>query len=372
MKKYLKSHSKAFLLLFMFALVFCNLARAQKKKPKTPKPVPPKNIIFLIGDGMGISQISAGLVYRGGDLNLSRFKHVGFIQTSSSDDYITDSAAGATAFAIGKKTFNGAIGVDSLKNKATTILEIAEQNGLATGLVATCAVTHATPASFIAHQVSRKMEKEIAYDFTQTDVDVVIGGGMAHFKRRKNGINLLDTLLSKGYMVADSTVNFQNIQATKFYAFSANYHPKSIKKGRGDYLERASLKAIEVLSKNQKGFFLMIEGSQIDWGGHDNDADYIGKEMADFDQTIGKVLDWAEKDGNTLVVVTADHETGGFAIHDASLKNRTVKGKFTTEEHTGTLVPVFAFGPGAEAFTGIYQNTGIFHKMMAYFNFPIK
>ena len=126
-------------------------------------------------------------------------------------------------------------------------------------------------------------------------------------------------------------------------------------------LEMASLKALDVLKNNRKGFFLMIEGSQIDWGGHDNKASYIASEMADFDLTIGKVLDWAEKDGNTLVVITADHETGGFSLNEAS-KTGTFEGKFTTKEHTGVMVPVFAYGPGADEFTGIYENDQIFHK----------
>lgn len=360
-----------YLLLLAFISGICLNTEAQKRKKKEVKPLP-KNVIFLIGDGMGLSQISAGLVYRGGDLNLARFKQVGFIKTQSSDNFITDSAAGATAFSIGEKTFNGAIGVDTLKRPKKTILEIAEQNGYSTGLVATCAITHATPAAFIAHQPKRSLQKEIAYDFTKTDVDVVIGGGQAYFNKRKNGVNLIDTLKNKGYLVTDSTVDFTTITASKFYAFTNNHHLPSMKKGRGDFSEKASLKAIDVLSKNPKGFFLMIEGSQIDWGGHENDDDYIAREMVDFDITIGKVLDWAEKDGNTLVVITADHETGGFALNGGSMKNKSIKGKFTTEEHTATMVPVFAFGPGASEFTGMYENTEIFHKMMRFFDFKEK
>lgn len=364
MNKY-KINSLASLFLFIALSVFFNFSKAQSEENQ-PKP---KNIIFLIGDGMGLSQISAGMVYRGGDLNLARFKRVGFIKTQSSDNFITDSAAGATAFSIGEKTYNGAIGLDSLKNRKPTILEIAESNGLSTGLVATCAMTHATPAAFIAHQPSRTMNEAIAYDFIKTDVDIVIGGGEHYFKTRKDGFNLLDTLKYKGYEVVDSTIDFTKLTSSKFYAFTNNYHVPSIKDGRGNLSEKASLKAIDVLSKNKKGFFLMIEGSQIDWGGHDNDADYIAREMVDFDITIGKVLDWAEKDGNTLVIITADHETGGFALDSGSIKNRTIKGAFTSKEHTGMMVPVFAFGPGADEFTGIYENNEIFHKMIKLFRF---
>ncbi len=364
MNKY-KINSLASLFLFIALSVFFNFSKAQSEENQRK----PKNIIFLIGDGMGLSQISAGMVYRGGDLNLARFKRIGFIKTQSSDNFITDSAAGATAFSTGEKTYNGAIGLDSLKKRKLTILEIAESNGLSTGLVATCAMTHATPAAFIAHQPSRTMNEAIAYDFIKTDVDIVIGGGQHYFDSRKDGYNLLDSLKNKGYEVVDSTVDFTKLKSSKFYAFTNNYHVPSIKDGRGNLSEKASLKAIDVLSKNKKGFFLMIEGSQIDWGGHDNDADYIAREMVDFDITIGKVLDWAEKDGNTLVVITADHETGGFALDSGSIKNRTIKGAFTSKEHTGTMVPVFAFGPGADEFTGIYENNEIFHKMIKLFKF---
>lgn len=356
-----------FVLVIVSCLIVTLNSEAQRKNKKKPK-----NIIFLVGDGMGLSQISAGLVYRGGDLNLARFKRVGFIKTNSSDNFITDSAAGATAFSIGEKTYNGAIGVDSLKRPKPTILEMAERHGLATGMVVTCPVTHATPASFIAHQPSRKMNREIAYDFTKTDIDVVIGGGAYYFNKLEDGMNLKDTLIYKGYYVCDSTIDFTGITASKFYALTNNFDVPSMQDGRGSYSEKASMKAIDVLSKNKKGFFLMVEGSQIDWGGHDNKTDYIAQEMVDFDQTIGKILDWAEKDGNTLVVITADHETGGFALNGGSIGSRKVEGSFTTKGHTGVMVPVFAYGPGADEFTGIYENNMIFHKFYKLFRFKGK
>jgi len=132
----------------------------------------------------------------------------------------------------------------------------------------------------------------------------------------------------------------------------------------------SSIKAIDILSQNPKGFFLMVEGSQIDWGGHANNKAYIVGEMTDFDNTIGKVLDWAEKDGNTLVVVTADHETGGMALTGGSVSRGVVDAKFIWKEHTGIMVPVFAFGPGADQFQGIYPNTAIYSKMMDLLGLP--
>ncbi|MCC6721812.1 MAG: alkaline phosphatase [Bacteroidia bacterium] len=345
-----------YLTLFLLIIAF-NFNSFSQKRPK------PKNVILMIGDGMGLAQICAGMVYREGDLNLSRFKKIGLIKTNSSDDYVTDSAAGATAFSIGKKTFNGAIGVDSLKKPQATILELAEKNNLSTGMVVTCAITHATPGSFIAHVDSRKKKYEIAKDFTKTDIDVVIGGGMAHFTKRPDKINLIDTLIKNNYTVYDSTYEIDKIKSNKFYKFTNNYHLPKMSEGRGNYSENASMKAIETLCKNKKGFFLMIEGSQIDWGSHDTSLSYTVNEMLDFDNAIGKVLDWAEKDGNTLVIITADHETGGLSLTGGSLKDKKLTGKFSTTEHTGIMVPVFAYGPGSDNFTGIYENTDIFHKI---------
>ncbi len=348
------------LFIFLMCVDFSSLKAQDRHAQKKPK-----NVIFMIGDGMGLSQISAALVCKEGDLNLARFKKIGFIKTNSSDNFITDSAAGATAFSIGEKTYNGAIGLDSLKNPKPTLIELAENKGLRTGMVVTCAMTHATPASFAAHAENRKLEYEIAEDFTNVDLEVMMGGGQRYFTNRKDGKNLLDTLRKKGYEVLDSTINLENIASSKFYAFSNYGHNLSMTDGRGNYSEKASLKAVEVLNESHSGFFLIVEGSQIDWGGHDNNSDYIISEMLDFDATIGKVLDWAQKDGNTLVVVTADHETGGYALNGGSVKEKKVQGAFTTVHHTGSLVPVFAYGPGADQFTGIYENTEIFHKIVS-------
>jgi len=322
----------------------------------------PKNIIFLIGDGMGVSQIYAGLTANRGHLNLERIKVIGFHKNQASNNYVTDSAAGATAFATGKQTYNGAIGLDSLRVPATTLLEMAEQKGLATGLVSTCDITDATPSSFIAHQLMRSMHEEIAGDFLKTDIDVVIGGGRKYFEKRIDGLNLLDTLRKKGYQV-HSDLALDGVSKGKLVALYADENPIKVMEGRGDALLYSAKKSLEIVSQNKKGFFVMIEGSQIDWGGHANDTDYIITEMVDFDKSIGFALDFAEKNKETLVVITADHETGGFALMGGNMKTGEVKGAFTTKGHTGQMIPVFAFGPGAEAFSGIYNNYDIYTKI---------
>ena len=332
-------------------------------------PKKPKNIIFMVGDGMGLTQIYAGMVANGMHLHLEKCKHIGLSKTYSADNLITDSAAGATAFSIGKKTYNGAIGVDRDSIAHETILERAAKEGLATGMVVTCPITHATPASFIAHQPSRSLDESIAADMLKTPVNVLIGGGQKFFDQRKDARNLSEEFKAKGYTVTSNMDSIMHYNGDKLIGFTALEDPKKVNEGRGNELEKTTEKALEILSKNKKGFFLLVEGSQIDWGGHSNETNYITSEMIDFDLAIGKVLAFAEKNKNTLVVITADHETGGFAINGGSIANRTIEGKFTTKKHTGVMVPIFAFGPGAEEFMGIMENTSIYTKMMCLFGF---
>jgi alkaline phosphatase len=345
----------------------------------TAVPAPPKkakNIILMIGDGMGITQISAGMYSNSNRLNLERFENIGLHKCYSSDALITDSAAGATAFACGKKTYNGAIGVDTDTLAMETILEEAESKNLKTGLVATSTIEHATPASFIAHNASRQNYEEIALDFLVTDTEIFIGGGQKSFERRKmDDRNLSDELRAKGYTVisyVDKEINEIDMTGVeKLMYYTADGSPLPVSQGR-DYLNPAADLAINHLNKNNdNGFFLMIEGSQIDWGGHANDANWIITEMIEFDKTIGAVLDFAEKDGNTLVIVTADHETGGFAIQKES-KMDSLSTAFTSDYHTGDMIPVFAYGPGADMFRGIYENTAIYDKMRAAFGWEGK
>lgn len=328
----------------------------------------PKNVILLIGDGMGLAQISYHLLTYSHTSNFEKMSFIGFSKTEASNSKITDSAAGATAISTGEKTYNGAIGVDSLKRPLVSILELAEQKKLSTGMVTTCAITHATPASFIAHQIHRKMYEAIASDFLKTDIDVVIGGGLDHFDKRQDQQLLSSELEKKGYHVYTSQHKlFTDSYTGKTVALVAPEHLPKMQEGRGNYSENATKKAFAILEQNPNGFFLMIEGSQIDWGGHGNDAEYIKQEMIDFDKTLGVVLEYAQKKGNTLVIVTADHETGGLSLAPKEDNKNENYGdfspKFSTRGHTGILVPVFSFGIGAQAFSGIYPNTDLFLKI---------
>jgi alkaline phosphatase len=319
----------------------------------------PKNVILLIGDGMGVSQIFAGMVANQGSLYMLNFKNIGFITTHSASHFVTDSGAGGTALATGKKTFNGAIGVDVDSMKIENIREKAQKKGFSTGVVSTSEITHATPASFVAHQPNRNWHEAIASDFISSGIDVFIGGGLRHFNNRQDSIDLTLKLKDNGYSVISGIDQIKEVKEGKLAGFTSDDDNLSKIKGRGNELPIATETAINILSKNAKGFFLMIEGSQIDWGCHQNNTSYIITETLDFDLAVGSALKFAATNKETLVIVTADHETSGFSVNDGSYEKSEVIGGFTSDDHTGVMVPVMAFGPGAEHFRGFHDNTDI-------------
>ena len=355
---YLKVEAKDSLLVYTGGTKYEVKTFPQKFKAKKPK-----NVIVMIGDGMGVAQVFAGITANGGHLFLDNFKHVGFAKTASSDNYITDSAAGGTALSTGEKTYNGAIGVNTDTVAIKTILEMAEEKGLATGLVSTSAITHATPASYIAHQGSRGSYEDIAADFPKTDIDVIIGGGYKHFTQRKDGRDLTRDLQHNGYQVLRNMDEIAKVKTGKLAGLTADEHNEVFPKRKMD-LPLSTETALNILDQNKKGFFIMIEGSQIDWGGHANNTIYIVNETLDFDRAIGKALEFAANDRETLLIVTADHETGGMAVAGGDLKSGMVKGAYTTGGHSAIMVPVFSYGPGAENFTGIMENTDIAKNIM--------
>lgn len=329
------------------------------------KYIKPYKVILLIGDGMGLAQISAASHYANEDLCLNLFNVIGLIRTSSGDDYITDSAAGATAYSAGVKTYNGAIGVGLDSMPVKTIIEYAEAQNMATGLVATCSITHATPGSFFAHQINRNMDAAIANDIYSHDIDVVIGGGKPFFD--------IARLQKAGYQVATgNAINWDMDYPKYFYFYNDSIHPPKWSEGRGDFLLNATNRAITTLNKNKNGFFLMVEGSQIDWGGHNNDFDYTVKETIDFDKAVRAAYEFAKKDGHTLVLVTADHETGGLALNHGSLQKHTIEPAYTTGHHTGVMVPIYAYGAGAELFAGTMENTKVFDNICNLLGFELK
>ena len=358
-------------IILLITLISCKSQMiTEEVKPKA------KNVILLIADGTGLSQVSSAFYFKKTRPNYARFKSIGLIKTSSAKEDITDSAAGATAFSSGEKTYNGAVGVSVDSTKLKTLVEIVSPQHVKTGLISTSAIQHATPASFYAHVLNRSLYQDITLDLVASDIDFLAGGGRQFFNKRKDGKNLLEELKVKGFEIDTTALgDFSQIKKhSKMAYLLANNHMNAVAKGRGDFLPKATELGIEFLNKDaaKSGFFMMIEGSQVDWGGHSNDADYLISELIDFDDAVGNALDFAEKDGNTLVIVTADHETGGFTLASTPKKRgdgttysdfKEITGTFSTTGHSATLIPVFAYGPGSEVFSGIYENTEIFHKI---------
>lgn len=317
-----------------------------------------KNIILLIGDGMGLTQIQAGITANKGLLNLSRIRNIGFSTTEATDNYITDSAAGATAFATGKKTHNRAIGVDSADVAAESVATTLRKRGMKTALISSGDMTDATPAAFYAHRPDRGMSREIARDFLDQPSDILIGGGEKWFLET----GVADELKKRGYGFSTNWSDLPSLKAP--FVLLNQEKTGSVLNGRGRFLTEAFRKAVSELKDSDGGFFLMAEGAQIDYGGHANDLPYVVTEMLDFDQLVGEALRFADADGETLVIVTADHETGGLTLLDGDTKRGYVDGQFSTSDHTGVMVPVFAYGPHSLDFRGMYPNTGIYERLI--------
>ena len=349
-----------FLLAIPAILISCNSEKPIDEVNSNSNP----NVILLIGDGMGLSQLSAAFYYGESTSNFSRFKEIGFINTSSAKQTITDSGAGGTAFAIGEKTYNGAIGVNADSISVPNIVEILSQDNYNTGVISTSSVTHATPASFYAHVINRGMQDEIAEQLVVSDIDFFAGGGTSFFSNRKDSLDLMKKLSDNGFIMNYETPS-EKLDINNKYGFllAENGMPNMLE-NRGDFLPDYTKFAIDYFSQSDHSFFLMVEGSQIDWAGHSNEADYLITEVLDFDKTIGIAMDFAEKNQNTLVIVLADHETGGFTLATNDGDYSIIKPAFATHGHSATLIPVLAFGPGAESFKGIYQNAEVFDKIL--------
>ena len=368
---------KLLVVLLSFSVMACSGSNSSQQGV-TAQPEKPavKNVIFLIGDGMGLAQVSKAMQLRDEPLNIERATYIGLSKTTSAKEVITDSAAGATAFAIGVKANNGAVGLDANGGSKTTILESLAAKGYATGLIATSAITHATPASFYAHVESRENHYLIAQALADAPVTLFIGGGQDYFETRtdeKRGTpderNLLTEMASKGVSLINNLDALKKTTGRVGY-FTADEHPESINDGRNDYLPKSIQPSAGFLAKeSSKGFFMVVEGSQIDWGGHVNDLDYTTSELYDFDRAVGAAMEFAEQDGDTLVLITADHETGGLTLLTSDITSEDPYSDaghaFSTIGHTSTMVPVYAFGKGAEAFAGVYENTTIYHKLLA-------
>ena len=321
----------------------------------------PPNIILMIGDGMGLTQISSGMYANGNKTALENFDYIGLSKTHALENLVTDSAASGTAMACGVKTYNGVIGIDGKNKTYPSILELTKEKGYSSTLIATSSIVHATPASFYAKVISRDMYEKIAFQLSQHDIDIFIGGGKKHFINRKDERNLINEMTE--YEFVNSIEEFKNSTSKKIGFLTYDDEPPSLLEGRKPALDDLVSISLKKMTSKDRPFFMLVEGSQIDWGGHDRNLNYVISEFKEFNKSIQTVLDFAKTHGNTLVIVTADHETGGLAILKGSLKNSKVRGRFTTNHHSATMVPVFSYGPYSELFAGIYENTAIFEKM---------
>ena len=385
-----KKASVAIALLAVLAVTSCSSA---KDEPQV------KNVIYLIGDGMGFGAVTSLLLAEDSVTGFEQAPVIGLNETCSANNYVTDSPAGGTALAAGVRTKNGYCGLDPEGNRLTTILHKAQAMGKKTGIVVNTTLTEATPAAFYAGVTSRRMTYEIAEQFTVSGVDVAIGSGLDHFISRPDSLDLTATLIDKGYDVYLNWSAVLNTPSDKFIGIlpmadvhrqesgrkeagaaaghevclAARLASASEDAGASDlseptvYLQKASAKALETLSRdNDNGYFLMIESALIDGYGHNNDSEGMIAEMKEFDALLRQLVAYVDQHPETLLVVTADHETGGTWLNYTGYEvggSSPVAMSYSTRGHSGVVVPIFAYGEGAEAFAGVMKNTDIPKKI---------
>lgn len=342
--------------------VFDKPYKVEKIAPPKDKKV--KNVILMIGDGMSLAHMYTAWTANRGQLWLENAQYTGLSKTWCTNRLVCDSGSGGTALATGQKTCYHAVGTDPQGNPLTTLCDLAKAKGKSAGIAVTCRLWDATPCDFSCHNLDRDKEQELIGDYPTSGLDYAFGGGTKYFTNRADGRDIFKELEANGYHVSRTWDDLAAWKSGKVFAVPYDVDTP-LPDERGDLLARASLKGIELLNQNRNGFFMMVEGSQLDDYGHFNQLDLLMKETLDFDQTIGKMMKWAAQDGETLVVVTADHETGGLTLVDGNKDEGKVTCCFSTKSHSGVMVPVYAFGPGSEQFSGIMENTDIFKKIKA-------
>ena len=343
----------------------------------------PRNVIFLIGDGMGVNHVTLArhrAVGASGRLHMERLPVTGLVRTHSASSAITDSAAAATALACGIKTDNGRIGTAPDGTAWMTILEKARLKSFRTGLVSTSAITHATPAGFAAHVKSRGSQAEIAAQMLNARVDILLGGGRKYWQNKPNGNQkdgraLINEAKAAGYQVVYSRDKLAGLTPGRVLGLFAEdgmttYAPEpSLAEMTDVVINLLSKKSPEWFAPDPR-FFVMIEGSQIDWAGHANDTDNTIRQMLLFDMAVKEAIDFARRDKRTLVIVTSDHETGGLLL---KTKDEKIIADWQSKNHTAADVPLYAFGPGSTCFVGIHDNIDIpklIAGLLKFDNFP--
>lgn len=317
----------------------------------------PKNIILIIGDGTGLAQWYTGYTANKGQLNVFNARYTGLSKTSSHDAYITDSAPGSTAFSSGVKTNNRYVGVDHTGKALVLLPEILQRRKKVTGIITSGDITDATPADFYAHRAARDSSAAILQDLAAAPVQLILGAPGSTLPAA------VPKLQQAGYRVIASLDSLP-VTGAQRYVVADSRAGLSMLKGRGSWLPQAFEKATALLQQQTNGYFLVVEGAQVDYGGHANHIGYIAEEVNDLDVVIGKAMQLADADKETLVIITADHETGGLSLLDGDIAKGYVSGHFSTNDHTAIPVPVYAYGPQAQLFTGVYENTAVFYKIL--------
>jgi len=346
-----------------------------------------KNIILMIGDGMGAEHRHlARLIHRGesAQLAMDRLSVTGEVRTSGLNGVITDSAAAATAMASGYKTRKGVIGLDPDLNYLENIMEDARAVGKATGLVTTTQITHATPAAFVAHTDSRKNKLEIARQISLAKIDVLMGGGAIYFLPEKEkgcfvqaGVrtdkkNLIKILRSAGYSYICNEQMLNELDTRSAHRVLGLFAGEGLARPFSPDLALMTQQSIAVLSQYSQGFFLMLEGGQIDWASHDNDAQKVMQSLAGFDRAVKIARNFALSRDDTLLIVSADHETGGLKISRSGgdegpfvdREGNSFYVNWATHKHTGVNVPLTASGPMSSLLQGEIENTDIYRIML--------
>ncbi len=319
-----------------------------------------KNIILLIGDGMGPNQVALARFATGGPdhrLSFENFPITGVVYNHSADSLYTDSAASATAWSTGVKTKNRYLAVDAEKKFLPTITELLSTKGYKSGLVATSSITHATPAAFYAHIDNRHKEKEIAKMLVDSDIDIALGGGQEFFN--------VTPSQDSPFMIYDKSLLDSTLLSSKEQViglFAEDGFDRKLGTPTQLQMTEVALSFLERKSENCSGFFLMSEGSQIDWAGHDNNVEYMLVEFADFEATVQAATNFAVANQDTLILITADHATGGLVLQRP--KGSKVQAQWTTGSHDLSPINIYAYGPGAELFSGVMDNTEIFDRIL--------
>ncbi|WP_141733292.1 alkaline phosphatase [Oligoflexus tunisiensis] len=329
-----------------------------------------KNLILVVGDGMGYGQVKAAGMYfhgRDGTLNFEAFPHKGDMTTASASDKVTDSAAAATAMATGVKTINGYVGRDAKARDVPNITEIAKLAGKSTGLLTTVAVSHATPAGFGAHEDFREKTNGIVDSLLSDARPNLLWGAATEINpewAQYKGYSLISTLSEMENLSPDlGQRRIAGLFGNNELAWEQD------PQGQAPRLHQMTRKALQMLSTDPDGFFLLVEGGKIDWASHHADLQKTVHEVKGLEQSVGEILNWMEGRTDTLLIVTADHETGGLKVGSSRGVRNLPEYQWTmpkasdgTLSHSAANVPVYAIGAGAEAFAGSLDNTDIFHR----------